>query len=162
MLQRCECEICSMHRKRFTSIARAKKLEVVGQLAKFHVKTSSIDNADDDCCICLEALSTEKYVCHVGCGHYMHPECLARWFFENPSCPQCRLHPDDLDKSSACVLCLVSGMQMPSEDYRRAKCCRATVHLYCFRRFMDIAKPDQRNCPMCTEEWNVGTIESES
>jgi hypothetical protein len=158
MPDRCHCKTCSHYRAFANHIVQARKLYVVGQLAKYHVESSLLEDSEDDCCICLEPLSKEEYVCHLGCNHYMHSECLARWFFDNPSCPQCRMHPESLATGTKCIMCIMAGTEIDRDDYMSVACCNAELHHQCFVRFMNAAEPEERNCPMCKAAWDASTL----
>ena len=44
-----------------------------------------------ECCICLELISSKKYLLLSNCKHPVHISCLKQWFNENSyTCPLCR------------------------------------------------------------------------
>ena len=37
-------------------------------------------DADEECCLCMEAFAGEDEVLLLPCGHYFHKPCIDRWF----------------------------------------------------------------------------------
>jgi len=44
---------------------------------------------DMSCAICLEELSTVKYITKTSCNHYFCTPCLLEWLHLKKSCPMC-------------------------------------------------------------------------
>jgi hypothetical protein len=63
-------------------------------------------NNDYQCPICIMDYEDDEDVRVLGCGHYIHKECVDQWFTLNFTCPICRFDPrknshcteDDMDR----------------------------------------------------------------
>jgi hypothetical protein len=48
------------------------------------------DSDQTICSICLNEFENPSTLSALPCGHYFHPDCVACWVCEHPSCPVCR------------------------------------------------------------------------
>ena len=45
---------------------------------------------DTSCCICLEEYDESHQLTRLPCGHWMHSECIEKWFNRDVTCPLCK------------------------------------------------------------------------
>ena len=45
---------------------------------------------DESCCICLEEYSSEDKLKKLPCGHWLHSDCIEKWFTRDVTCPLCK------------------------------------------------------------------------
>jgi len=53
-------------------------------------KESSKDTGDNQCCICLEDISSSQDAKFLNCCHKFHEKCITKWSQKQKSCPICR------------------------------------------------------------------------
>jgi hypothetical protein len=53
--------------------------------------TTSHNDHDTSCSICLDECQDNDFVCQLICGHAFHIECISEWFKTSFTCPLCRV-----------------------------------------------------------------------
>lgn len=62
-------------------------------LSDSDISTSSNEDENSDCSICLDTFKTEELVCRLKCRHYYHIDCIFEWIKHRNSrgtCPLCK------------------------------------------------------------------------
>ncbi|GMH73288.1 hypothetical protein TrRE_jg1613, partial [Triparma retinervis] len=56
-----------------------------------------VDEANRECCVCLEENAIGSTVKRLPCGHLFHPQCIDGWITHHCTCPVCRYELDTDD-----------------------------------------------------------------
>ena len=63
----------------------------IRQLPQISVTADDLlDEANKECCVCLESHSIGSNATRLPCGHLFHRPCIENWITKNCTCPVCR------------------------------------------------------------------------